>query len=126
MVGDASSSPTRPFDASLIVLECLLLSGLAAFKATPKTRSSVSRSSYRLDLPCLHRLRAESARAFVHWIVRQHEMTTTVTNKPIPVATRAHRHELSTLYAVRASDDVLHNPSAPGVGSPLEQADLEG
>jgi len=41
MVGDAFSSPTRPFDASLIVLECLLLSGLAAFRATPKPRSSV-------------------------------------------------------------------------------------
>jgi hypothetical protein len=35
-------------------------------------------------------------------------MTTTVTNKPVPVATRAHRHGLSTIYAVRAQHDVGH------------------
>ena len=81
MVGDASSSPTKSFDACLILF----------------------REAYLpLDLPCLHRLHAARAGAFVHWIVRQHEMTTTVTNKPVPVATRAHRHGLSTLYAVRA------------------------
>jgi hypothetical protein len=35
-------------------------------------------------------------------------MTTTVTNKPVPVATRAHGHGLPAIYAVRAQHDVGH------------------
>jgi hypothetical protein len=56
------------------------------------------------------------AGAFVHWILGQHEMTTTVTNKPIRVATSAHRHGSSAFYAIRASHGVwtrgVHTPSA--------------
>jgi len=36
-------------------------------------------------------------------------MTTTVTNKPVPVATRAHGDGVSTIYAVRAYHDVGHS-----------------
>lgn len=51
---------------------------------------------------------AMRAGAFKHWILGQREMTATLTQKPFPVAVRGHGHELSVLYAVRASDDLWH------------------
>jgi hypothetical protein len=62
---------------------------------------------------CSHYLYSDTmgAGTFVHWILGQREMATTVTNKPIPAATRAHLHEMSPLYAVWTSDDVWHVPS---------------